>query len=323
MKVIIVGGGITGISAALRLKRDGIESIILDKGKAPGGRTATRRVSLPDGQEAVFDYGAPHFKVKSELWEEMVIFLASHFVVKISKPQSVTVNETTYRGSKSMRGISAFLSSKLSYLNDKKVLMINPQNNSTEVITEDGSTYEGDAIILTPPLPQTLELFNNSKINLPAKLKNNLSKISYTKTIMALLAIEGESHIVNGGYQDIDFDGIKYVIDNKKRGISDVTALTIAASENFSENHFDIPNTELQKILLEKAENFYSGKVIAAQIHKWKYSQPTKVYKKSYEYITAPAPFVLAGDAFCKGNVEGAFMSGVDAAEYLIWKLNN
>ena len=41
-KVIIIGSGIAGISASLKLKSYGIYSIILDKGNFIGGRISTR-----------------------------------------------------------------------------------------------------------------------------------------------------------------------------------------------------------------------------------------------------------------------------------------
>ena len=62
---IIVGGGITGLITATILQRRGISVTVLDKGKGIGGRMATRRVSLDDSIEVVFDFGTHFFSVKN------------------------------------------------------------------------------------------------------------------------------------------------------------------------------------------------------------------------------------------------------------------
>jgi predicted NAD/FAD-dependent oxidoreductase len=54
--VLIIGAGMTGLTAARRLSDHGVESVLLDKGRAVGGRMATRRIG-----EARFDHGAQHF----------------------------------------------------------------------------------------------------------------------------------------------------------------------------------------------------------------------------------------------------------------------
>jgi predicted NAD/FAD-dependent oxidoreductase len=52
--------------------------------------------------------------------------------------------------------------------------------------------------------------------------------------------------------------------------------------------------------------------------HRWRYSQPVQTFPaRCYGIATAP-PLVLAGDAFGGPRVEGAFLSGVAAARWLL-----
>ncbi|KAI8814198.1 hypothetical protein BJ742DRAFT_786782, partial [Cladochytrium replicatum] len=45
--VVVVGGGLSGLTAARQLLKDGHHAIVLDKGRSVGGRCATRRIGLP------------------------------------------------------------------------------------------------------------------------------------------------------------------------------------------------------------------------------------------------------------------------------------
>ena len=58
--VVIVGAGMAGLTAAAWLEERGVATIVLDKGRAPGGRMATRRIG-----EASFDHGAQHFGART------------------------------------------------------------------------------------------------------------------------------------------------------------------------------------------------------------------------------------------------------------------
>ena len=42
-KVIVVGGGIAGISAGLRLKKSGVDAVVLEAEAQPGGRMVSRK----------------------------------------------------------------------------------------------------------------------------------------------------------------------------------------------------------------------------------------------------------------------------------------
>ena len=43
-KVLVIGSGIAGISASLKLKTYGVDSIIIDKGRFIGGRISSREI---------------------------------------------------------------------------------------------------------------------------------------------------------------------------------------------------------------------------------------------------------------------------------------
>lgn len=63
MHVAIVGAGMSGLSCAARLTGAGHSISLFDKGRGPGGRMSTRRMTTPLG-EAHFDHGAQYFTVR-------------------------------------------------------------------------------------------------------------------------------------------------------------------------------------------------------------------------------------------------------------------
>jgi len=60
MRVIVVGAGLSGLTAARHIAAGGHDVTVLDKGRSSGGRCATRRIG-----DAVLDHGAQFFTVRS------------------------------------------------------------------------------------------------------------------------------------------------------------------------------------------------------------------------------------------------------------------
>ena len=67
MRVAIVGAGLAGLMAGGTLAEAGHEVVLLDKGRSPGGRLATRRIGA-----ATLDHGAQFFTVRSEAFAARV-----------------------------------------------------------------------------------------------------------------------------------------------------------------------------------------------------------------------------------------------------------
>jgi predicted NAD/FAD-dependent oxidoreductase len=65
--VAIVGAGLAGLACAKSLEAHGIAARLFDKGRAPGGRMATRRVEQ-DGRTLEFDHGAQYLTARHALF---------------------------------------------------------------------------------------------------------------------------------------------------------------------------------------------------------------------------------------------------------------
>lgn len=69
--ILVIGGGMAGLSAATALAHAGHTIIVLDKGRGPGGRMAARRVEI-GGQQTAFDHGAQYFTVRDPAFRDAV-----------------------------------------------------------------------------------------------------------------------------------------------------------------------------------------------------------------------------------------------------------
>ena len=66
-RVAIVGGGVAGLACARTLVDHDVDVVVFDKGRAPGGRLASRRTA-----ELAVDLGAQYFTVKDERFGRLV-----------------------------------------------------------------------------------------------------------------------------------------------------------------------------------------------------------------------------------------------------------
>jgi predicted NAD/FAD-dependent oxidoreductase len=94
-------------------------------------------------------------------------------------------------------------------------------------------------------------------------------------------------------------------------------ALTIHAAVDFSRAYLDANREEVTRLLLEAAEPWIAGRVINSQLHRWRYAKPFVQSSPLCLFSQKPAPFAIAGDAFGGPRLEGAFLSGLAAAERL------
>ncbi len=191
MKTVIVGAGICGLVLGRELQARGHEVVIVEKSKGVGGRLATRRT-----EAGKFDHGA-QFYTKTEpiadLHEEWVASGLSRVWHRSEGPRGEPIERFI-----SPNGMTDFAkhllssqSGKLSILLEHKAvgidrMMIRKQGEtlgSWSLQLEERASLTCDRLILTSPLPQTLELLLKSQIDFPEELKS----VSYAKALVLLM----------------------------------------------------------------------------------------------------------------------------------------
>ncbi|HCB48669.1 MAG TPA: hypothetical protein DEP47_03885 [Chloroflexi bacterium] len=112
---------------------------------------------------------------------------------------------------------------------------------------------------------------------------------------------------------------IAWMADNYSKGVSQVPgAITIHAGPEFSLKYWDEADEMVAEYLLDAAAEWIGSNSKIVHVHRWRYSKPLRLHPEPYLAISDPAPLIFAGDAFAGPRVEGAALSGLAAAEWLL-----
>lgn len=325
LRTIVVGAGMAGLTAAGLLHEAGDEVLVLDKGRAPGGRIATRRMG-----SARIDHGAQFFTVRSPIFAAQVAdWQARGLAAPWPTPQPTpgtphTDSYPRYIGTAGMTTIPKALAAGLDLRCEALVFTVRPSSNSGwEVTLDDGSRLACDRVIITSPLPQTASLLMEAEVELP----EDLWRIDYHRTIGLLAQLASPSPleapgILSGEELEARSSILAFVADQVHKGVSPTPALLVHASHAWSLEAWDSDPAELEAGLRAEVTRVLPGTELAdSQVKKWRLAVPARMW---------PAPFwarenlVLAGDAFDTGigattpNLEGAYLSGRAAARHLL-----
>ena len=334
--IVIVGGGLCGLIAGTQLQDYSVT--IVDKGYGMGGRLASR--SLKSGNEilGVFDYGMQSFQAQSSEFQSWVQHLMDEKVVvegyqnfQGSQSNEGDTNSAYYRGVQSNRAIAQYLAKDLHVINQTRVEHLDWKEGQWAIAMTDGRIIEADAVLMTPPVPQTLEIFSRSSFQLTDEMRSRLEQIRYASCLSLMAVLDGPSSIPDPGGISLNKSPLYWVASNQKKGISPQGyAVTLLASPPYSEQNWDGETDAIIAELLAAAQEWITPyTAIATRLHRWKYSYPTAVFGARSAVINAPGPLVLAGDAFCKTPptisqcLEQAYLSGNSAAQALSNLMNS
>lgn len=317
---IIIGAGMTGLTAAHELTSHGWEVTILDKGRGVGGRMATRRIA---GTRA--DHGAQYFSVRTPEFRQLTQKLAAEGVVKAWDLSAADIEHPRYFGEKGMSTIPKYLAQNLNVALQERATLIESTGSGCRVTTEAGHTFRAGAIILTIPAPQALTLLGDSAITLSEFERIALENITYQPCLAVIALLNRPSQVPSPGMQILEKGGVEKVIDNRQKGIApEQPTVTIHATPAFSTEHLESDlRAAGQKLLDELTEWIPAESVTEYQVHRWRYSLAEVRHPEGYLTVPMPFPLLLGGDGFGMGNVEGAFQSGLQMARALVEGTNS
>jgi renalase len=311
MRVVVIGAGLAGLTAGRQLSRAGHEVVVVDKGRGPGGRMATRRIGA-----ATLDHGAQFFTIRSDDFAAFVQpHLDSGLVYEWSR--GFAGHEDGYpryavRGG--MNKLSKELAATLDVRCNAFAFAVRPAPSARDawhLTLDDGTVIAADVAVLTCPLPQSYSLLITAELSMPEDIRTD-----YDRTLALLLVLDRPPAVDEPGGVQNPSETISFVADNQRKGISDRPALTIHASATWSETNWDLSAETVTEALLAEAADFVGqAEVVEAQLKRWRFATPRTIWPEPCWINTdAPGPIALAGDAFAGPRVEGAVLSGLAAA---------
>jgi renalase len=301
--VIVVGAGISGITAARKLQSYGHVVEVIEKGRGVGGRMATRRFA-----GAKFDHGAQFFTSRGSDFTKLIETASEQGAVRkwTNGFSDDPDGYTRWCGSSGMTSLVKWMVAEANI------------NVRTRTTVNDLREIPSNAYILTAPVPQCLAILSFSQMLPNPGTHIRLSSISYKPTIAILLRLDQSPSLFpeHGGIQFLDHPDLAFISDNQRKGVSDEPAITVHLSNILSDSLWENSDQEVLAATTALIRDHLSGAGITDyQIQRWRYAGPYDIWAEPTLVWGSKPIIALAGEAFAGPKVEGAFRSGLAAAE--------
>jgi renalase len=305
----VVGAGVAGLSIGHAIAARGGSALLLDKGRTPGGRMATRRF-----EGSLFDHGLPaiHSGTESDR------LIGAGVTNGVLDPVETDGTEVFV----SRSGLSALgkqLGSSLELSLQARVGPARREGDSVILPVEkgDGEDFEVEVtgrLFVTAPIPQAQEvvgdLFGPALTELPNP---------YSRCLVGL-AVLGEGATLPGGplLRDLDGPDFERLVLDYLKFPDRAPGLSLRAGPGASDRLFDADEAEQRDFFLAGfAELGIDVAPDLLQVKKWGYSRPVKGFREScLRADIAGVQILVCGDAFATGAptpVESSLLSAAAA----------
>ena len=307
-KIAIIGTGLSAIFSAIHLRKNtDLEINLFDKARGLGGRLATRRA-----EGGKFDHGAQYFSIERINNLPEIQMLINEGVINNIEDKDI------YFSPDGMTNIAKKLLIDFNIFKEHKLVSIDKENENYKLFFENGSTFNSDYIIMSCPMPQSLEILNKSKIDYDNNLIKDLEDLSYFPCIVVMIKSEIKlSNLEKHIGTDVDSKDISWIGDNYGKKVSSIeNYYTIQCSPEFSYENFENEYDETNKKLKHEMEKIFGSNYQILSNHKWRYSIPKNFYQGDNSLVINKKDFLgLCGDIFTNGRFDGAITSGLSIAD--------
>ena len=316
LRVVVVGAGLAGLTAARILDDQGHDVVVVDKGRSPGGRMSTRR-----SDHGCFDHGAQYFTARDPRFLRHVLAWRERGLVdtwegRIAVVEADRIGQETgsterYVAVPRMSAICAELASELPDCRHSwRVSQVRREAGQWTLTSEESHQLTADAVVIAIPPPQAMSLFRDSEV------ADSLADIEM-QPCWAVMAVLDRPLLCDHDAAFVNHGPLSWLAGQASRpGRSGVESWVLHACPEWSAEHLDDDPAEIKDRLLAAAFELpiaQAAEVQFAVAHRWRYALARKPLDKGVIWFEKQR-LALAGD-WCHGSrVEGAFLSGAAAA---------
>jgi len=316
--VVVVGAGIAGLSARRLLMKRGLAVCVVEKSRGLGGRVSSRR---GDGWTA--DLGAQFMARLHPEWESCVPVAALREVRLPKRPEY-----PRWCHPDGMSGVAKMIAGDITdVVLQSRVTRIERGSTGWKVVVDTDRKIAARAILVTIPVPQAHELLVASGLDIQPDLVAAVARLKSRSCISVVLNSADARHAVEVSNWPIFWkepnSELEGIYDQNRKGIRCAQRVIVAhASTSFTAALWNEEPERIKASVGHAVNRFMSSNGLRAgwepiHVHKWRYSEPEVVHSEACLIVDPDAPLVLAGDAFGRASVDGAFSSGHAAGDVI------
>lgn len=314
---LVVGAGISGIACATAMAEAGVIPLVVDRGRAVGGRMASRTLrdtgTAFDGR--VVDIGASYFTVSNPEFRAVVDdwvtrglarpWTDSFHVASSDGVDAVRTGPVRYAANGGLRSLIADSASKLPE--------VWPSIDVTS-ITADGASLIVDgerrsAVALCMPNAQAHRLIDASLMT--SALEASMTGITYEPVIAVTAVFDMQCWEDFDGMFVNDDPVITWIANDGSRRGDDAPVLVAHVNPVLSVRHLEDPASVLPIVLatLRRVLSL-TDQPVWVDAHRWTFAKPMTAHQEPF-HLEESRLLGLAGDAWADGpKVETAWLSG-------------
>ncbi|MGY6630756.1 MAG: NAD(P)/FAD-dependent oxidoreductase [Wenzhouxiangella sp.] len=321
--VAVIGAGWAGLTAAAALAEQGMDVVVVEKARGPGGRCATRRQSALQ-----FDHGAQYFTARSEAFREAVGDWQSRGWVAEWQPQIEVIGEKpsgTGRSSPDarlvgvpgMNGVLRQLAEELDCRYRWQVAQLQQDSAAAgwTLIGSEGQSLQARRVLITAPPAQVLGLIGQAH-----PLADLIGSVTMNPCWALMLGFDRpieapfDAAFVNRG-------PLSWIArDSDKPGRTGEAWLAHASGEwsrQWLEADFDQAADALLEAFIDLLPQAGNQPPSLISAHRWRFSMAANPLNQNCLQDPDQGLFI-AGDWLAGNRVEGAWSSGRAAAEAIL-----
>jgi predicted NAD/FAD-dependent oxidoreductase len=325
-KIAVIGAGIAGLTCARVLQNTGLDVVLYDKGRVPGGRITTRRVEEiafePDWHYAC-DYGAQYFTVRDPGFAETIEGARRQGLIAEWQPRwpdDTRERQPMYVALPGMSALGRIFASGLDVRCATRIVALERQGRHWRLHDELDSIMETyAAVALALPAPQAMQLTG-------PRLDPRIGTVTMLPCWSVLLAYEA----VIDAPLDADWRPdpvLPWIARNtSKPARTGLDAWVLHASPEWSAAHLHLGPEEAIARLTD-AFGTRLGAVlgvplqlpppIASSAHRWRYARADRMLGED-AWWDPEQRLGACGDWCIDARIEAAYLSGRALAQRML-----
>ena len=307
MQVAVVGAGISGVACARVLTEAGHDVVVLDRGRVPGGRMASRRL---DGRYV--DLGASYLTARDPAFVAVVDGWLARGIARpwtdtfqVASPAGLGERKPgpiRYAAPAGLRSLVTALAAGLDVRQEVEVTAVGPGPSIG------GAAY--DAVVLAMPDPQALRLLDLSLAAERAAIDGRA-----WEPVLALAA--------GWRAREWDFDGLfvndsavlDWVADDGARRGDGAPVLVAHSSPAFAASRLVDPPAAGPELVAALRGMLGLGEPTWSRVQRWTFAKPVGTREQSH--WLGEAGVGLCGDGWGAAKIEAAWLSGTALGQTL------